>query len=1463
MQLARRIAHVLFALVALVVGAAAAVAIVSQTTWFRTWLRGYIVHQAGQYLNGQLSIERLDGNLFFGMELANIRLSMDGRQIVAVKDLVFDYNLFGLISTGVSVDNIRLKGPVLDLRHDGQAWSISRIIKQQAQEAGRQGPIPAIAVNHLGITDGSLTIEGPAGPFGLNVPKRLDHLNATMSFKYEPLRYSIEITQASFLGSDPPIELDELSGKVTVSEDTLVVSKLSLRTEETGLAADGTVHAYLTKPVFSLQVSSSRLSLPEIARLVPALAGSRLQPAFELRLSGPADRLRIGLNVRSPAGEATADVVADLLAPEQSLVGDVSVRRLDLAPIVNRPDQKSDVTASAHVDLRAASVSDLDSVRGSVRLSAPRIVAAGVTAGDIAADAHIQGGLVDFDGRGAAYGAKSTAAGRLVLPQGRRPLSYVVHGLARQVDLSRFPHAFNLQPADHALVSNLNVNYLVTGAAPTPGGPGRIPGAAATIRCDLRFLESSVAGVRIARGSAAAFSLDGDQIGYEGDATVAGLDLQEIGGLFGVAVSSRYRSSINGHIVASGRGTKPEVMNLTANGTLMESSIAGGRIPRLTFDARLANNTAQVKVNGELAGFDPATLGGAPAAKGEVAAAVDLDATLSGVSSGLSADRVQATAKINLHPSMIGSLAIASASLDGGYHDSTVVIRALDVEGHAITVSAAGMLALGEAGRSSVTFHAVTPGLDEIGKLIDRPLEGMATMDGTVTGNRRELRASGHLVADNLGYGETSALTVSTDYVVTIADLMLAHASFGADTAATFVTVAGQTIDEVHAKAQYANQAVDFDATARQSERSLEAAGSLLLQPGRQEVRLDRFGVQAQGTSWKLAPESAPAIRHGDGAVTVDGLQLVSGTQRIAAGGAFGRPGDVFRISFEDVDLAGVDQVTLRPSQFTGRLSASSTITGTIDAPHLNAEFRINQGGFRQFHYDTLIGTAEYGGRGITLDTRLQQSPTTFMTAKGYVPVALFHGGASSGPDGTVPPEDRIDLHIDSSPIDLGIVQGFTTALTKVGGALQATVDVGGSAGDLRPTGTITVQDGVLTVAPTGVSYTGLHARIDLQPDRVHIVDISVLDDRRKPLRVTGDLAIRERQVGGFNVTVKADDFKVIGNKMGSVRVHTDLRVTGELDRPRIEGDLNVIAGTINLDPILAAMGGSAYATTPIGDVTFAGSSGPGAPGAFETLQLDVHVTAAKDLIVKGSDLQAADSAVGLGSLNLTLGGDLWASKAPYDQFRLTGVVNTVRGTYEFQGRRFDILRDGTVRFEGLDELDPSLDIKTERVIQAVTARVNIRGTLRKPEIVLSSIPPLEDADILALIVFNQQLNQLGEGQQISLAQRAQALAAGAVASRIATSVGNRLGLDQFEITTAPPSGAAAEVTVGQQVGRNLYMKLEQAVGGETQTNLILEYELEKWLRLRTNVLEGTSSQQQLFQHTQDSGADLIIFFSF
>src|SRR5581483_10346015 len=120
-----------------------------------------------------------------------------------------------------------------------------------------------------------------------------------------------------------------------------------------------------------------------------------------------------------------------------------------------------------------------------------------------------------------------------------------------------------------------------------------------------------------------------------------------------------------------------------------------------------------------------------------------------------------------------------------------------------------------------------------------------------------------------------------------------------------------------------------------------------------------------------------------------------------------------------------------------------------------------------------------------------------------------------------------------------------------------------------------TIQNAAFAVAPTGVSYTDLDGRIDLQPDKVHIEQIRVLDNHQSPLTIAGDLAIQEREVGGVSIRVTADDFKVIDNKMGNVRINSNLQLAGQLSAPRIEGDLGISTGTVNLDPILAKVGDS------------------------------------------------------------------------------------------------------------------------------------------------------------------------------------------------------------------------------------------------------------------------------------------------
>jgi hypothetical protein len=931
----------------------------------------------------------------------------------------------------------------------------------------------------------------------------------------------------------------------------------------------------------------------------------------------------------------------------------------------------------------------------------------------------------------------------------------------------------------------------------------------------------------------------------------------------------RYAGSLTLRVKTRGEGRELGRMRLSAEGAVTDASLLGARIPRVDFSATMADDQAHVTADGEFSQVDPSVVSGRPAMKGVLAGSLTVDATATELSQGVTLDTVRGSAQIALEPSSVGHVEIRKARLDADYERSIGTIRVLEIAGPDIDLTSSGTVALDDASESNLTIHAASSDLSGIGMIVEQPILGIATLDAVVTGNRHRLKATGTLTGNDLAYQGNSLLTVASAFSLSVPELAPADAEVHATSEATFVDVGGLRANAVAATTTYAHSRLDFDVTAKQPARSVAAAGSVALRPDTQEVRLDRLDLQADQARWQTEAGVPAVIRYGGSAVAVDNLVLVNGSQRLEAAGKIGgATTDALHVTVTDVDLAGLEALALRPPQLTGTLSASGTITGTTTAPLIEGTFRVAQGGVSAVKYDSFGGSVAYNGKGVTVDATLQQNPVASITLRGYAPVSLFSRSSAAATmeahNAVVPHEDRVDISIDSSPIDLGLVQGVSSAVTNVKGTLEAHVRITGSAADPHPVGVVSVQNGAFSVGQTGVAYTNLRGRIDLQPDGVHIDELSVLDNQQSALSLTGSLATHEGQIGRVQLYVTASDFKVVDNEMGTVRVDSSLQISGELGAPRIEGDLGVSRGNLNLDPILAAIADSPYSTKQT-TIASASADAQAAQSAslFGGLRMDLRFTVPNDLIVKASDVRTPNAPIGLGAINLTLGGDLRASKDAGGQVSVVGAVNTVRGFYDFQGRRFDILRDGTLRFDGTDLLQPALDIRAERVIQAVTAHVNVRGTLDKPEILLSSTPPLEQADILALIVFNQPINQLGEGQQATLVQRASALAAGTVAGELGKSLERALNLDEFAISTAPEGGGVAQLTVGQQIAQGLYVKVQQGIGDSGQTNVILEYELAKWLRLQTNVVQGGDTQQQLFQRARGSGVDLLFFVSF
>ena len=230
---------------------------------------------------------------------------MDGSQVVAVKDLGLDYNVFELISKGLSVDEIRLNQPVLYLRRDGDTWSISRLIKKQEQEADRQGPAKPIADrrhrDHATLRSSSTSRSGRRGS---SVPDRFDRLDAKLSFEYEPVHYSVEITHVSFRGSDPAIGAERVVRRRRGHGRHLVRGQAGA--SDRGNVAVGrrrgpavSDHADLQRP--------DRLRQDVAAGDRAPRAGARRRPARSRRSrsssNGPMDRLGVDMNVRSSAGQ--------------------------------------------------------------------------------------------------------------------------------------------------------------------------------------------------------------------------------------------------------------------------------------------------------------------------------------------------------------------------------------------------------------------------------------------------------------------------------------------------------------------------------------------------------------------------------------------------------------------------------------------------------------------------------------------------------------------------------------------------------------------------------------------------------------------------------------------------------------------------------------------------------------------------------------------------------------------------------------------------------------------------------------------------------------------------------------------------------------------------------------------------------------------------------------------------------
>ena len=798
-------------------------------------------------------------------------------------------------------------------------------------------------------------------------------------------------------------------------------------------------------------------------------------------------------------------------------------------------------------------------------------------------------------------------------------------------------------------------------------------------------------------------------------------------------------------------------LTLDAKGTLTDSTIMGGRLPRLAYETHLAGGALNILADGRFEGFDPSTLVNRKEVAGTVTGTLKVNVQLADITAPVTQESIAAEGTVALEKSTVGGLAIDDASVEGKYAAQVADLKRLQVNGPDVKVDASGRMALDRTSESNLEYHVEAIDLAELASLAGQTgVEGSAVLDGTVAGNAASLQTTGTLDGSNVGYRENKALDLDSKYTVTVPDLNVKQIRVEADTNASFIKAGALQLNAVTAKTTYSGDRLQFTTNVKDEKRELDASGELILHTDHQEVHLPQLAVRTQGIEWKSVTGSEATIQYGQGRVQVDNLRLASGDQALTVNGAFAMQGEspagAVKVQAANVDLQQLQTLLLTDRGLSGKLSAAATISGTAKAPVVDGHLEVVNGAFQSYKYQSLTADLDYTGDRIGVDATLQQSPTEAITAKGSVPMTLFKPGTGEHVDESA--KDTVDLRVKSTALNLGIVQGFTTQVTDVSGTLEADVHVTGSGQDPHLQGFVDIKNGTFSVPTGGVSYSGLNTRIDLEPDKVRLQKFAILDEHGQPLNVSGELAVHARQVGAVNIAIDSDNFEVIDNELGDVGIDSKLTVTGELRRPQVRGTIRLEAARLEVDRILqlfydpysveglppvvsaertAESAGSAQEATAAAlkkaETTAAvpgtraqaeAGTVPAPGGAFAPVELDLRLEIPDNLVLRGRKLRpGGPTAASLGDMNITVGGDLQVVKAANDQVLLLGTIETVRGTYEFQGRRFDLQRGGTLRFLGEPQPNPALDVSATRTIPntGVEARVRIQGTAKAPQL--------------------------------------------------------------------------------------------------------------------------------------------------
>ena len=801
-------------------------------------------------------------------------------------------------------------------------------------------------------------------------------------------------------------------------------------------------------------------------------------------------------------------------------------------------------------------------------------------------------------------------------------------------------------------------------------------------------------------------------------------------------------------------------------------------------------------------------------------------------------------AKLRLHPSVVLSAPVNSGSLRALWDGKELQVQQLDLDSAAVRLTVQGRTTL-KTPSYSITGDVAVDKAAHLAPLLSRlapgfPVQklpqGRLRLKGNVRGNAKAADIHASVNVDDLTSDRVKLASARLT-----ADGTYSRTGFNARAKGHLTGIQYQANRFPRLDLQVAltpeAMTVDLNLAAETGERIHLSGQAAPWRAQERRIRIDTLKVVGiTGPLARLSPGFANAgpirLRTSADGVHIEAFKLVwkEGSLQISGNAAIKGPQQL-KITLAGLDLHRLSAVWQESPTLKGLVDADIVLGGTAASPVIDARVNVTGAGDDRFSLSDLNFRLRYGDDTASLTAEGVRKGKNILDAEARSGLRLRLWPFEVTPlPGTLQAHLKTEnLQLSELPIPLGrslrTAGELTVGLSATGGLLQP-----------RITGDVTLRKGSLALLKHGVSYESVQADLHLAPDKITIERIQAKGDREGSLNLTGEIRLDRWKPEEFNLHLIGQRAPIAWKRAFTARIDSDVTLSGPLASPVLKGQLTIPEGRVNLDRL--AEGGPAEIQV-IGETN--GDNGqtivigePGQDDTLSSLTADLSIKVPRNVWLKGQQL------------NSEIAGDIQLKKKARGPFLLFGTLNTVRGSYQFQGHRFTISR-GIVEFQGLKEPDPALDIKADTRIRSVKITVGITGSARKIELTLESEPAMDRADIISYLIFGRPTNELRTQQATSTETAALDFAGRVTARELNKILGDALQVDEIRIDPGETGGSAGSLSVGKYVTRNIFVTYRLAFSSQENGEVGIEYELNPNFSIETQL-----------GNEKTSGVDLI-----